>query len=344
MTATTGSVSRSEHRKRMLMTLLFSLLRPSRAPALLAPALAALLSLTAFAGGAEAKLIERTESLYNSIEIHRQGTYVTMVFGKNRKLYTESQVNRADPLELPVVYTRYMTVGMAYPEKVEKVLEIGVGGGSIISYLARTYPKIEIDAAELDPEVLAYARKYFFVEENARLRLHERDGRIYLLRSKGGYDVAMIDAYRGPFVPFHLLTREFYQLVADRLSPDGVVLQNVDPSTMLFESAYATIGSVFDTVEAYEAGGNCVIVAYQGPRKSDEELAARAAALDAAYKPRYALGKMVAERRAATIEDGLVLTDDFAPVEAQKAIQRYNLPEGGEGASTETSRFRCFKP
>ena len=279
---------------------------------------------------AEKRLIEKKESIYNSIFVSQRGSYVIMEFGKNRRIYTESVANRADPLELPVAYTRFMTVGMAYPEKVERVLEIGVGGGSTISYLARTYPQIEIDAAELDPVVIDFARKYFFVEESDRVRLHVRDGRIYLLRSKGGYDMALIDAYRGPFVPFHLLTKEFYELVSARLAPGGVVLQNVDPGTMLFDSAVATIASVFETVEVYQASGNYVILAHHGPRKSDAELARRAAALDDAYKPRYTLTEMIKQRRAAATGGGRVLTDDFAPVEALKATERHNNPDADQ--------------
>lgn len=281
-------------------------------------------------GAAQARpqLIEQKESIYNSIYIYEDAPFVTMVFGKNRRLYTESKVNTNDPLELPVAYTRFMTVGMAYPETVKRVLEIGVGGGSTISYLARTYPDIEIEAAELDGAVLDYARKYFHVEENDRVRLFERDGRIFLLRSDGDYDVALIDAYRGPFVPFHLLTKEFYQLVSDRLSPGGVVLQNVDPSTMLFDGAIATINSVFETVEVYRASGNYVILAHHGPRKTDAELQARAEALDAEHKPRYSLVEMIQDRAPPKYSGGQVLTDDFAPVEALKATQRHNLPDG----------------
>lgn len=294
-----------------------------------APALAALAALLATIGApaaASPTLIEQKNSIYNSIYIYEEGSYVTMVFGKNRRLYTESQVNRSDPLELPVAYTQFMTVGMAYPEKVSRILEIGVGGGSTISYLARIYPEVEIDAVELDPDVLTFARRYFFVEESERVRLHERDGRIYLLRSEGGYDIAMIDAYRGPFVPFHLLTKEFYELVDQRLAPGGVVVQNVDPSTMLFDSAIATIGAVFETLEIYEAGGNFVIVAYQGPAKTDEALAARATALDQAHGPRYPLAELTAQRRAPEVAGGQVLTDDFAPVEALKATDKHNKP------------------
>lgn len=281
---------------------------------------------TAGVARAEPKLVEQRESIYNSIYIYESGDYITMLFGKNRRLYTESQVNRSDPLELPVAYTQLMTVGMAYREQVGRILELGVGGGSIISYLARTYPEVEIDAVELDQVVLDYARQYFFVEENERVRLHTRDGRIFLRRVREPYDVILIDAYRGPFVPFHMLTKEFYELAARRLTEGGVVLQNVDPSTMLYDAAVATISEAFDTVETYSAGGNIVIVAYQGPPKPDAELAARAAALDAAYGPRYPLAEMVKRRRPPSVSGGQVLSDDFAPVEALKAVDKNNRP------------------
>ena len=85
-------------------------------------------------------------------------------------------------------------------------------------------------------------------------------GRSYMLKANATWDVIMIDAYRGPFVPFHLLTKEFFQLAKTKLNPGGVVVQNVEPTTMLFESAMATIKSVFANVDVYDAGGNIVTI------------------------------------------------------------------------------------
>ena len=104
------------------------------------------------------------------------------------------------------------------------------------------------------------------------------------------------------------------------------MLQNVDPSTMLFDAAVATIGSAFETVEVFKAEGNYVILAHQGPPKPDAALAGRAAALDAAFAPRYPLAELVKGRQTPQVEGGQVLTDDFAPVEALKATQKHNRP------------------
>ena len=141
----------------------------------------------------------------------------------------------------------------------------------------------------------------------------------------------MIDAYRGPFVPFHLLTKEFYQIVKSHLAEGGVVAQNIEPSTMLFDSAAKTIHAVFPQVDFYVAGGNVVTIAYDGPPQSKDDLDRTAHERDSAYKLRYSLHDMLAQRRQIQIEGGsvidpkaTVLTDDFAPVEALKAIEAHN--------------------
>jgi spermidine synthase len=134
----------------------------------------------------------------------------------------------------------------------------------------------------------------------------------------------MIDAYRGPFVPFHLLTKEFYNLVKSRLTPGGVVVQNIEPSTMLFDSASATLKSVFPSVDLYDGGGNVVAIAYEGPSLRQAELLQRAAAAQERYKPRYDLRTMVAARRVLGQPAGKVMTDDFAPVETLRAIEQKN--------------------
>jgi spermidine synthase len=141
----------------------------------------------------------------------------------------------------------------------------------------------------------------------------------------------LIDAYRGPFVPFHLLTKEFYALVKDHLADGGVVAQNIEPSTMLFDSAVKTIHAVFANLDFYLAGGNVVTIAYDGPPRGKDDLKRMAGERDKAYGPRYALTDMLAKRRSMmgngeSIIDpkAKLLTDDFAPVESLKAIERHN--------------------
>jgi spermidine synthase len=273
-------------------------------------------------------LIESRESLYNNIYVYRQGNYVTMAFGHNRMFYTESVYNTLDERELPVTYTQYMTASLMYPKKIDSILEIGFGGGRTAWYLHRFLPNLPITSVELDPAVVALARKYFGIKDEPNFHIVTSDGRTFLANSKARYDIILIDAYRGPFVPFHLLTKEFYQLVKNHLAEGGVVAQNVEPSTMLFDSAVKTMQAVFRHVDFYETGGNIVSIAFEGAARSSEELGRVARERQAAFRLRYALEPMLRHRRrlvADTIDPkAKLLTDDFAPVETLKAIERHN--------------------
>ena len=71
------------------------------------------------------------------------------------------------------------------------------------------------------------------------MRYHEGDGRVFLNRRKETYDLILVDAFHGGYVPFHLLTREFYALVKQRLAPGGAAAFNVHDGTKLYASTLA---------------------------------------------------------------------------------------------------------
>jgi spermidine synthase len=275
-------------------------------------------------------LVESRESLYNNIYVYRQANYMAMTFGYNRSIYTESVYNTLDDRDLPVPYTRFMTESLAYAKNLHAVLEIGFGGGRTSWYLHRFLPDASVTSVELDTVVAELAKKYFGISDEPNFHLVNRDGRLFLQESKDKYDIILIDAYRGPFVPFHLLTQEFYQLVKSHLAEGGVVAQNVEPSTMLFDAAVKTIHSAFPQTDFYLAEGNVVTVAYDGPPQAPDELEKSAYARQGALHLRYDLSKMLAQRRRLPPDTGTidpnakVLTDDFAPVESLKAIENHN--------------------
>jgi len=277
------------------------------------------------ATASQGKLIAKVESLYNTILLYRRGNYITMTFGYNQRLYTESKYNTKDELELPVKYTRYMTAGLAYADKVERILEIGAGGARTSWYLHRHMPETRITSVELDPAVINLAKKYFGIREEPGIELTQRDGRVFLMRATEIYDAVLVDAYRGPFVPFHLMTKEFYKLAKRRMSAGGVLVQNVASDTMLFDAAVATVMSVFDHVEFFVAGKNVVTVAYDGKRKTARQLYKNAAALQQRHNFSYNISNLIERRRMlATPPKYEPLTDDFAPVETLKAIKKHN--------------------
>lgn len=282
------------------------------------------------ASAAERKLLVEKESLYNNIFIYSEPPYVTLSFGHNGRLYTESMYNTKDELDLPVVYTRYMTAGLIYPKQIKSILEIGSGGGRTAWYLHRHLPDVPVTTVELDPVVVELAKKHFGIKDEKNFRIVTRDGRLFLREDKQRYDIILIDAYRGPFVPFHLMTEEFYKAVKAHLSDGGVVVQNIEPSTMLFDSATKTIQAVFPNVEFYLGQGNVVTIAYDGPKRALSDIQAAAAERQKAFKLRYDLTKLMTQRRELSPEvgtispDAKVLTDDFAPVESLKAIEKHN--------------------
>jgi len=271
-------------------------------------------------------VIEKIDSEYNSIVVEKKGSVISLNFGYRNIRYTESAIDWNKRNDLIAPYTRYMSVAVAYLQNnITKIGMVGLGGGMTISYLSGSLPETTADVAELDPAVIDVAKRYFGTVSSPRLKIHAQDGRVYFASARQKYDLVLLDAYRGSFVPFHLTTREFYQLIKTRLSDGGVVAQNVAPSTMFFDSAFVTMKSVFDQVDAFEAGGNIVLVGYAGKKLSDDELAAAAKRSQDRFKLKYDLRELVKSRKVVNADrSAQILTDDFAPVENLKVIRRHN--------------------
>ena len=62
----------------------------------------------------------------------------------------------------------------------------------------------------------------------------------------------MLDAFSGSYIPFHMMTKEFYQLVRDHLAPHGVVAINILPSVKLYDSNVRTLKLVFDNLDFFD--------------------------------------------------------------------------------------------
>jgi spermidine synthase len=288
------------------------------------------LATVAFVGvprsSADDALIERIESLYNDIYLaKRDDGYFVLTFGARRRHYIESVVNPRDLLELPVPYTRMMTVAVTYAQDLSDAAMIGLGGGRTSWYLHKSVPGLRLSVAELDPAVIKIGQEYLGVKSEPDFEVNTIDGRMFLTRSNKLFDIILVDAYRGPFVPFHLLTREFFSIAQKHLKPGGVLVQNVEPTTMLFDSAVATISNVFAHLDFYHGGGNIVVVAYDGPLKTAADLQRVAGERQAKFNLRYDLTGLLAQRYSPDIDQSKPpLTDDFAPAEYLRAIERHN--------------------
>ena len=268
-------------------------------------------------------LVAHVETEYNDIFIHKRRNELTMSFQLKGYDYTESVANLADPDDLPVRYTQVMTLGVAYPADIRTMLMIGLGGGSISSYLGRYMPAAQIDTVEIDPGVVTAAKKYFGMIETPRVRYHEGDGRVFLNRRKDSYDLILVDAFHGGYVPFHLLTREFYTLVKQHLAPGGAAVFNVHEGTKLYASTLLTLRTVFAGVHLYPSGeGEVIVVVTAETPPADDALDARGKALQEKHGFRFPLAAQLTRRaeKERTTQVGELLTDDFAPVNLYDAI------------------------
>src|SRR5262245_55396667 len=150
--------------------------------------------------------LAHVESEYNDIFINKRRGELVMSFQLKGWDYTESVADLRDPDVLPLRYSQVMSIATIYPEEPKKILMLGLGGGSISTYLGRFMPETEIDTVEIDRRVIEVAKQYFGLRETERVRYLDGDGRVFLNRNKGLYDLILLDAYRGGFIPFHLLT------------------------------------------------------------------------------------------------------------------------------------------
>jgi spermidine synthase len=258
------------------------------------------------------------ETQYNDVFITKRQHQLVMSFQLKGWDYTESVSNLLDPDDLPLRYAQVMTIATIYPEAPRKILMLGLGGGSISTYLGRFMPEAAITTVEIDPGVITAAKTYFGLRETERMRYHAGDGRVFLNRNSELYDLILLDAYRGGYVPFHLLTREFYTLVKQRLTPGGAAAFNVHDGSKLYASTMKTLGEVFAALDLYPTGvGEVIAVARTSPLDA-QTLERRAAALQQRHGFRFPLPQILQRRMdkpQSQAANGDVITDDFAPAD-----------------------------
>jgi spermidine synthase len=258
------------------------------------------------------------EGQYNDIYVVKRARELLMTSRLKGWNYTESRISLDDADEIPASYLRMMTAVLAYAPRTDAILLIGLGGGVLTNYIGRFVPQAQIDTVEIDPAVIAAAKTWFSLRETERMHIIESDGRVFLNRNRKLYDVALIDAYIGGSVPFHLMTREFYTLLKRRLAPGGAAVFNIHEPNRLFGASVRTLQSVFATVDLYRSGmGEVAVVATDAPHSA--ETLRRAQELQAAHAFRFALPELLSRRAEPEPGAGDVLTDDFAPVDVYVA-------------------------
>jgi spermidine synthase len=195
-----------------------------------------------------------------------------------------------------------------------RIAILGNAAGTAARSYGHYFPAAQIDGVEIDPQLAEVGRRYFDMRA-PHLSMYTQDARPWLRASGGRYDVIVVDAYRQPYIPFYLTTREFFELVRDRLAPGGTVVVNIGHpvgNDDLERVVGRTMADVFPTVlrDPIE-NSNTLMVGAEAPT-STERLRQAIPGLATDLQPRAALE---ASRLGPRLAGGQVYTDDVAPVE-----------------------------
>lgn len=246
---------------------------------------------------ADEKTLYKKQSKYSTIMVTEDDQGLrTMWFEENGA--RQSVVKVGDPDHLELAYARVVPVGLAFVPKPQRVLIVGLGGGTIPMFLHKHYPKATIDVVDIDPDVVDVAKRFFGFREDATLRAHVDDGRRFIENCRNPYDVIFLDAFSSENIPYHLATREFLQAVRKALTPGGAVVGNIwsRGSNPLYDSMVLTYRDVFEELYLFDVrrAGNEILVGL--PRKqavNRDDLARRASEIAKAKGFRFDLGGAV---------------------------------------------------
>ena len=261
--------------------------------------------------------IYEAESAYNYIQVVRDGTQTDLLLNEGHAIHSIY-----DPTTL---YTHGYwddfllapLFGSSAPPG--RIALIGLAGGTIARQFTSIDGPVPIDGVELDPRIVEVGRRYFAMTE-PNLNVIVADGRYWLATNDRRYDVIGVDAFRQPYIPFYLTTREFFTSARDHLTGDGVVVINVGRTASdyrLVDALAGTMRAVFPSVFVVDTGAGFTNSVVYGTRKRTSVEAFRARALantNAKLIPIITEALSTGNLREAQ-PNGIVFTDDLAPVE-----------------------------
>ena len=281
---------------------------------------------TSGAVAAVGQVLHREQSLYHTILVVAEPTRLCLKFSVRDNTRNQSCVDPHDPKRMVFGYTRMMMAALLVVPEPQTVLMAGLGGGTLATALAELLPDVQIDVVEIDPAVVEAARAYFDFQETERVRIHIRDARVFVKRAlqRGRqYDLVILDAYSGDYIPEHLMTAEFLDETRRLLAPGGAVAANTFATSRLYDHESETYRLVFGEFFnlRVSTSNNRVILATNGPLPDKATLRANSRAWRPALGP-YDVPITSYPRRMSTKVDWdptkRALTDQYSPANLLK--------------------------
>jgi spermidine synthase len=306
------------------MSLRFSL-PPAPCPLLARLCLVVLLAATSSRAFGQQRAIYTTASAFNTIQVFEDEPRHLRYLAFGTGTTTQSVVKLGDPTHLELAYAPVMVTGLALTPKAQRVLIVGLGGGSLPMFFRHYYPDLEIDVVELDPAVASVARRFFEFREDAKLRVHVQDGRRFIEECRRPYDVIFLDAYGADDIPYSLITQEFLRAVRRAVAPGGLVTANIwGPPHPWYDGIVRTYFDVFDSLSIVHARnrGNEIFLAGLEAKPLDREQTSRVCTeLSRSKSFPFDLGELVAEGFFQPDKEGAagkVLLDADRPTEKEE--------------------------
>lgn len=291
--------------------------------------------------------IYETESAYNYIQVLQDGDYRYLRLNEGQGIHS---IYHPDQLAYQGPWMQFLAAPFFNPapyslDEVNSYAIVGLAAGTTARQATAVYGSIPIDGYEIDPGIIRVGQQFFDMNQ-PNLNPIAEDGRVGLAQSDQTYTVIGIDAYRPPYIPWHLTTQEFFGEVYERLDEDGVLVINIGRAPedrRLIEGLVATIGTVFPSVYVMDIPDtfNSIVYATKHPTTIDdlyqnyEELIDR----DDAHPILIgAVQRVIMNMQPNPCEgfepseDCVVFTDDWAPIEwiTNSLVLNYVLFSGME--------------
>ena len=225
--------------------------------------------------------IHEERSLYRNILVTEDSTRRCMRFTITR-LVGQNQSCRylENPERLVFPYAKMVLSSLLVQDDPQRILIVGLGGATLPDTYSLLFPEAEILISEIDQAVVDVAREYFDFEETDRIKVEVVDARVHIKRAalRGEkFDLVILDAFNGEYIPEHLMTREFLQEVKSLLPEDGMVVANTFSTSRLYDAESATYENVFGEIYSLNMSGtgNRVIIASNQPLPDRQTLRER---------------------------------------------------------------------
>ncbi len=268
--------------------------------------------------------IYEAESAYNYIEVLERDGYRYLRLNDGQGYHS---IWSADTLNYNGPWSQFLAgpffnAPPATPHDVQRIAIVGLAAGTAARQASAIFGPVPIDGYEIDPLILQVGREYFGLDALPNLNTYAQDGRWGLAHSPWQYDLIIVDAYRPPYIPAHLTTREFFQMAADHLTETGVLAINVGRAPddrRLINALATTLNTVFPSVHVSDVPNslNTIIYATREPT-TPQNLVLNWQALNEnpATHPllRAALATTITYYQPA-YTPSIVFTDDKAPIE-----------------------------